>query len=759
MAANIWAVVGGVTYQLPMEALLGTANQLLGMNAAATALQYKAATFDNATDQFAVPVGAVGAPSYTFTGQLTSGFYWSSGLALAISGAKVLGVSGSLAQWSINVQLLSKLLQEDFGADITAAATTDLGNATGNVLAVTNTSGDTVVTSLGGDSLPAGTEIETIFSITGGTITLTHNATSLILLGNSNISLSDGDVARWRKINDSSPYWRMVGFQRGLSATAFTAKGDLLVGEQVGSIIQAAVLARGNDGEVLKADSTQAKGLVWGAVASPPVRQTVLAAALTAAGYCNLVSAGAALNYNIAATTTPALLTFAQGFGAGGQQDAFTYLTADQTNQGSLVANNINYLHATRVNPSSVTWGSCLIPPQYGYTFDRTEGALLNFEGADTSTTFIDDFGNSWSAIGNAQIDTAQFKFGTSSLLCDGTGDGITTSNILTLGSSSWEMCGWVRINSFATNMSVFHFGNASDFGVLLRATTASRFSLYISSTGTSWDVSNATLSTNTFSTGTWYRIRIVFDALAGTYRVYVSNNGAAEVQEITVSSTAKVCTGTLFRLGIAPSGIESFNGWIDAFRFVRCATVTSTQTPSASAPSITDFPVHFFSVPEMKMYEVTAPSTTPAVNPTLSQVTRLFVGEADTGAGSVSAVRNYALRGEYRKSDALPGASTATAHTHNIGCIDISTIYALVNATAEGGYTPGQRAINPTSYYQSGTSELCASPIGSVTRNSLNVIHGSSSSGVLITHATNFSIIGLTPSFWRYELYVRRNW
>jgi hypothetical protein len=43
MSVNIWGQVGSVAYALPLTTLLGTANQLLGMNAAADSLEYKAA--------------------------------------------------------------------------------------------------------------------------------------------------------------------------------------------------------------------------------------------------------------------------------------------------------------------------------------------------------------------------------------------------------------------------------------------------------------------------------------------------------------------------------------------------------------------------------------------------------------------------------------------------------------------------------------------------------------------------------------------
>lgn len=97
------------------------------------------------------------------------------------------------------------------GADITAAATTDLGTATGNSVDVTHSTGTTAITSLGGASLQAGTEIETRFVISGGTLTLTHHATNLYLAGGANITLANGDVIRWRKMHSSNAEWKMVG--------------------------------------------------------------------------------------------------------------------------------------------------------------------------------------------------------------------------------------------------------------------------------------------------------------------------------------------------------------------------------------------------------------------------------------------------------------------------------------------------------------------------------------------------------------------
>ena len=58
---------------------------------------------------------------------------------------------------------------------------------------------------------------------------------------------------------------------------------------------------------------------------------------------------------------------------------------------------------------------------------DAYTKSLLHFDGTDASTTFTDESGKTWTAHGNAQIDTAQSVFGGASGYFDGSGDYITT--------------------------------------------------------------------------------------------------------------------------------------------------------------------------------------------------------------------------------------------------------------------------------------------------------------------------------------------
>lgn len=115
------------------------------------------------------------------------------------------------------------------GADIASAATTDLGAATGTLVDITGT---TSITSFG--VAAAGVERTLRFA---AALTLTHNATSLILPGAANITTASGDTAIVRSLGGGN--WRCVTYQRAASApVSGTNTGDqtiTLTGDVTGS--------------------------------------------------------------------------------------------------------------------------------------------------------------------------------------------------------------------------------------------------------------------------------------------------------------------------------------------------------------------------------------------------------------------------------------------------------------------------------------------------------------------------------------------
>lgn len=104
-----------------------------------------------------------------------------------------------------NLQEIQKVVRQDLahkGADIASAGTTDLGAVAGLMHDITGT---TTITSFG----TVGAGIWKIIKFEGA-LTLTYNATSMILLGGANIVTANGDVAI--VMSEGSGNWRMLSW-------------------------------------------------------------------------------------------------------------------------------------------------------------------------------------------------------------------------------------------------------------------------------------------------------------------------------------------------------------------------------------------------------------------------------------------------------------------------------------------------------------------------------------------------------------------
>jgi hypothetical protein len=106
------------------------------------------------------------------------------------------------------------------GADVASAATIDLDSATGDFVHITGTTTITAIT------LSSGVERTVVFD---GALTLTHNATTLILPGGANITTAAGDRATFR--GDGTGNVRCVHYTKA-DGTAITG------GATVGNLVQ-----------------------------------------------------------------------------------------------------------------------------------------------------------------------------------------------------------------------------------------------------------------------------------------------------------------------------------------------------------------------------------------------------------------------------------------------------------------------------------------------------------------------------------------
>ena len=225
--------------------------------------------------------------------------------------------------------------------------------------------------------------------------------------------------------------------------------------------------------------------------------------------------------------------------------------------------------------------------------FPKVE-ALLPFDGTNgaTSTTDLSERGNTVTFGGDAEISTAQSKFGGSSLSLDGNGDYVDLPQATNqLVSQDFTIEFWFRINSGAGSETVGLFGSyyttPSGKGWIM-ATSATYTSVYFqwmygSGTGTDWAYLNRTQGTRTaLSNNTWYHVAVTRSG--STWRLFL--NGTQE--DSVTQSDQLTDSGSTTRLGnYGPSATAShgLNGYIEDFRITRgVARYTSNFTAPTSA-------------------------------------------------------------------------------------------------------------------------------------------------------------------------------
>jgi hypothetical protein len=106
-----------------------------------------------------------------------------------------------------NLRELQKVVRQDLatkGSDVASATSTDIGAVAGFMHDITGT---TTITGLG--TVSSGIHKVIKFE---GVLTLTHNATSLILPGAANITTADGDIGWF--ISEGSGNWRCIHYTR-----------------------------------------------------------------------------------------------------------------------------------------------------------------------------------------------------------------------------------------------------------------------------------------------------------------------------------------------------------------------------------------------------------------------------------------------------------------------------------------------------------------------------------------------------------------
>lgn len=203
---------------------------------------------------------------------------------------------------------------------------------------------------------------------------------------------------------------------------------------------------------------------------------------------------------------------------------------------------------------------------------------LLHADGANGSTAIVDEVGHAVTVNGNAQISTAQGKFGGAALLFDGNGDylSIANSTDFDFGTGDFTIEMWVYLESVSGNHHLVGRYNGNATSPIAIYQNASNIAFYSSSNGSSWDIVSG-LSFGTFSTGTWYHLVVTRNGT--TFRTF---KDGVLANSTTSSGTLHANSGAV-TFGANNSGAEGYNGYLDEIRIIKGeALYTAGFTPPA---------------------------------------------------------------------------------------------------------------------------------------------------------------------------------
>ena len=228
------------------------------------------------------------------------------------------------------------------------------------------------------------------------------------------------------------------------------------------------------------------------------------------------------------------------------------------------------------------------VDPQFG-----SVSLLLHGNGTNGSTTIIDSSPTpkTVTAFGNAQISTAQSKFGGASIAFDGNADYLTlntTSTDIAFGTADFTIEMWIRATSLGTGTS--GLAGIIDFRANGAGTSVAP-TIYVSNTNLLYYVSGANQITasGVLTTGQWYHLAVT--RAAGVTKLFLDGSQRGSSYTDTnnyISSTSRPIIGA-FSDVIPPVSIVSWDGYIEDLRITKgVARYTANFTaPAAPVPDI----------------------------------------------------------------------------------------------------------------------------------------------------------------------------
>lgn len=196
--------------------------------------------------------------------------------------------------------------------------------------------------------------------------------------------------------------------------------------------------------------------------------------------------------------------------------------------------------------------------------------SLMHFDGSNGSQVMTDVLGKTWNVLGNAQISTAQAKFGGSSCYLDGTGDFLASAHPdFGFGAGDWTWEAWVRPDDATGNECLFETRSAPLSGIAIYSSVASA--------SNAWGIANDTAvvaTATTLTAGGWTHLAV--SKQGTTIRGF--KNG---VLDFTYTDARTYASSATAVIGNNSTVIQPYRGYIDEMRITK-----------GQARYVADFPV-----------------------------------------------------------------------------------------------------------------------------------------------------------------------
>ena len=273
----------------------------------------------------------------------------------------------------------------------------------------------------------------------------------------------------------------------------------------------------------------------------------------------------------IATTTSASIFDSSNVLHIGGEVDSGTWYSFN------------GMLDELRISKGIARWTANFTPPTNPYvSVDSETKLLLHADGTNGSTSFADSSATpkTVTANGNAQVSTAQSKFGGASASFDGTGDylSVPSSTDFNFGTGDFTIDWWeYRTTNSSGSVAIARDSSSSYQAFALGYASGTAEKIYMSSGIGAWDISNGK-SLGTASLNQWSHLAVVRSG----NNFYAFKDGTQT--DTWTSSLSLATSSNALSIG-RYNNTHDFQGYIDELRISEgIARWTSNFTPPASA-------------------------------------------------------------------------------------------------------------------------------------------------------------------------------